>query len=56
MSAMVKGRGERVPNTHGIETRPRRKRTVTREGNLAFVQAFADALRDILREERRRVA
>jgi hypothetical protein len=56
MSAMTKGRGERAPNSQGIETRSRRKRAVAPERNLAFVQAFADALRDILREERRRVA
>jgi hypothetical protein len=56
MSAMVKGRGERSPSGQGIDTRPRRKRAVAPERNLAFVQAFADALRDILREERRRVA
>jgi hypothetical protein len=54
---MVKGRGERMPQGRGaIETRPRRKRGVALERNDAFVQAFADALRDILREERRRVA
>jgi hypothetical protein len=56
MCAMIKGRGERAPNGQGIDTRSRRKRPTTHERNLAFVQAFADALRDILREERRRVA
>ena len=56
MSAMIKARGEQAPNGHGIETRSRRKRAVAAERNLSFVQAFADALRDILREERRRVA
>jgi hypothetical protein len=54
---MVKGQGERAPQGRGvIESRPRRKRGATLEHNDAFVQAFADALRDILREERRRVA
>jgi hypothetical protein len=55
MCAMIKGRGERASG-QGIDTRSRRKRPTTHERNLAFVQAFADALRDILREERRRVA
>jgi hypothetical protein len=55
MSAMVKGRGERAPSSQGLEPRSRRKRAAAPEPNLAFVQAFADALRDILREERRRV-
>jgi hypothetical protein len=55
MCAMIKGRDERTPNAH--ESRSRRKRTpAAPERNLAFVLAFADALRDILREERRRVA
>jgi hypothetical protein len=57
MSPMVKGRGERAPYGRVVvETRPRRKRSVALERNDAFVQAFADALRDILREERQRVA
>jgi hypothetical protein len=56
MTSMVKGRSERVAAGQGVGTRPRRKRGVVVDANLAFVQAFADALRDILREERRRVA
>jgi hypothetical protein len=57
MSAMVKARGERTANGGAsIGTRSRRKRGPAPDPNQAFVQAFADALRDILREERRRVA
>jgi hypothetical protein len=56
MSPMVKARGERAPSSRAVDTRPRRKRTVTLERNHSFILAFADALRDILREERRRVA
>jgi hypothetical protein len=41
----VRGRG------HGLAAPPS-----PREGNGSFVLAFADALRDILEEERRRVA
>jgi hypothetical protein len=36
--------------------RARRKRAFGRDSNAEFVRAFADALRDILREERRRAA
>jgi hypothetical protein len=35
------------------ELRSRRKRAFHPDSNAAFVQAFADALRDILRDERR---
>jgi hypothetical protein len=56
MSPMVKARGERAPSSRAVDTRPRRKRAVTLERNHTFILAFADALRDILREERRRVA
>jgi hypothetical protein len=56
MASMLKGRGERLAGGQGVATRTRRKRIVAVDANLAFVQAFADALRDILREERRRVA
>ncbi len=57
MSPMTKGRGERTPNGRGIRTQARQKRgVIALERNEAFVQAFADALRDILREERRQVA
>ena len=56
MSAMVKGRGERLASGSAyVGTRSRRKRAAN-DTNHAFVQAFADELRDILREERRRVA
>jgi hypothetical protein len=50
---MTKGRGERAPNGRGNESHARQKGVLALEANEAFVQAFADALRDILREERR---
>jgi hypothetical protein len=56
MSPMVKARGVRAPSSRAIDTRPRRKRAAALERNDTFILAFADALRDILREERRRVA
>jgi hypothetical protein len=56
MCAMVKARGVRAPSSRAVDTRPRRKRAGTLERNDTFILAFADALRDILREERRRVA
>lgn len=56
MHPMMKERGERAPAARAIETRPRRKRATAFERNQPFLQAFADALRDILREERRSLA
>jgi hypothetical protein len=53
----MKSRGER--SQRGQRTswlRSRRKRSVEPDSNNAFLQAFADALRDILEAERRGVA
>ncbi len=44
------------PDTQGVETRSRRKRTDVADPNQAFANAFVDALRDILRHERRRAS
>jgi hypothetical protein len=53
---MVKGRGERSTSGESSAARSRGKRDAVSEVNSAFMQAFADALRDILRDERRRAA
>jgi hypothetical protein len=52
---MLRRRGERKANGQGIETRTRKRGEVS-DSNQAFLDAFADALRDILREERRPAA
>ena len=56
MTRMTKGRGERGSQGVGLDTRTRRGRRAPTDPNEAFLRAFADALRDILREERRRAA
>ncbi len=56
MQPMMKERGERAPSGRSVETRSRRRRPGPSDRNQAFLLAFADALRDILREERRRFA
>lgn len=56
MSAMAKDRGEQWPGLPISQLQSRRKRSVPPEANQTFVRAFADALRDILRHERRRAA
>lgn len=55
MSTMAK-RGEQRTSDRAVELRPRRKRAAIADTNAAFVLAFADALRDILRDERRHAA
>jgi hypothetical protein len=55
MSTMAK-RGETRTTGRTVELRPRRKRAAVADSNAAFVLAFADALRDILRDERRHAA
>jgi hypothetical protein len=58
MSRMAKGRGE--DSRVQLSAASRRKRSgegrSPNERNARFVRAFADALRDILRHERRRAA
>jgi hypothetical protein len=60
MSPMTKRRGqphERHDTSEGVELRSRRRRAVAPHADSNdFVQAFADALRDILRDERHRAA
>jgi hypothetical protein len=56
MAHMVKGNPARPSETQGAEHPFRRKRDNLGDPNLAFVRAFADALRDILQHERRRAA
>jgi hypothetical protein len=55
MKAMSRKRGS-VPQRKEAASASRRKRGTHNDGNRMFVQAFADALRDILEYERRRVA
>jgi len=55
MPTMTKGREQQRTGGRD-ELRSRRKRASISESNAAFVQAFADALRDILRDERRHAA
>ena len=52
----MRGRGEQSVMGQSIHTRSRRKRAGAANSKQAFVHAFVDALRDILREERRRAA
>ena len=56
MANMAKASDERASNVRAAEqgSRPRRGHRV--DSNNAFVRAFADALRDILQDERRRAA
>ena len=56
MSLMKNSGGHSSRHANG-RMRPRRKREVVTDSssNLEFVRAFADALNDILREERARV-
>jgi hypothetical protein len=56
MTAMVKGRGDESSKANRGEAQLRPRHVFISETNDAFLQAFADALRDILREERRPVA
>jgi hypothetical protein len=51
---MMKGNAAGPTDNHGIERRSRRKRNDIADPNQAFANAFVDALRDILRHERRR--
>ncbi len=55
MSSM-KDRGERAPRTQARTSLSLRKRPVSRERDEEFVEAFVDALRDILEDERSRAA
>jgi hypothetical protein len=56
MSNMAKGSDVRSADTRGADRRSRRKRGHRGDSNNDFVLAFADALRDILQDERRRAA
>ena len=56
MTTMAKASGERAPSVTTAERRSRRRRVQRVDSNNAFVRAFADALRDILQDERRRAA
>jgi hypothetical protein len=52
MSTM-KDSGEQLLEGRDQRSRPRRKRAEAVDTNQLFLQAFADALRDILRDEHR---
>jgi hypothetical protein len=54
--AMAKANDVRESEVRGEEERSRRKRERASEPTHAFARAFADALRDILYDERRRAA
>jgi hypothetical protein len=56
MGNMMKSSGGQSLAVQGAEQGSRRKRGGPSDSNPAFVLAFADALRDILREEQRRFA
>jgi len=56
MRTMAKGAGDRSPKLSGGPPLRSRRRRGSSDSNGHFVRAFADALRDILREERRRAA
>ena len=66
MLAFVAGEDDDVPmakvsevrdsEARGVQQRYRRKRGRASDSSHAFARAFADALRDILHEERRRAA
>jgi hypothetical protein len=51
-------KGQREPEPSSVQLTSRRRRGATRTTSVKseFVHAFADALRDILRDERRRAA
>jgi hypothetical protein len=51
----MKNRGEQPQRHIRGELRAHRKRSAGSDSNLEFVRAFADALRDILRDERARL-
>jgi hypothetical protein len=53
---MAKRTGDTSPNEQSAESPPHGRRGVLEGRNHLFVRAFADALRDILREEQRRAA
>ena len=55
MRGMAKPAGEESPKVQDQHLRSRRRRP-SAEASGYFMKAFADALRDILREERRRAA
>ena len=56
MSPMQKGRGVAVEGVRAPEPHTRRKRRVLGSAPENFVQAFLDALRDILHDEMRPTA
>ena len=56
MTNMTKGSEVQRSDAQGAGQRSRRKRGTPSDTNHAFVRAFADALRDILHDERRRAA
>jgi hypothetical protein len=56
MANMMKGRGAQPSNIQVVGQRGRRRRSHSNDSNDEFVRAFADALRDILHDERRRAA
>jgi hypothetical protein len=56
MSHMAKASDVQESDARGAEQRSRRKRTRAVNSTHAFARAFADALRDILHDERRRAA
>lgn len=53
---MTKASEVRDSEARGVQQRYRRKRGRAADSNDAFARAFADALRDILHDERRRTA
>ena len=53
---MMKGNAATQGDKRGIDGRSRRKRNDVADPNQAFANAFVDALRDILRHERRRAS
>jgi hypothetical protein len=52
----MKANSAGTTDTQGAQKRSRRKRTDVADPNQAFVDAFVDALRDILRHERSRAS
>jgi hypothetical protein len=56
MRSMAKGAGEQLAKVSTMQPLPNGRPRDPRDSNGDFVLAFADALRDILREERRRAA
>ncbi len=57
MMSLMKNAGGHSSRHAAVRMRPRRKRELVTDSsnNLEFLRAFADALNDILREERARV-